>query len=61
MVISLILGVELKECKGYTHSQLALLMNAADAFLMTSFTEDSPQVIKGAIAYGLGNRVVTEK
>lgn len=50
--MALIPGVELMECKGYARSQVALLMNATDAFLMTSFTEGSPQVIKEAMAGG---------
>ena len=43
---------ELLELKGYSRSQVALLMQAVDAFLMTSFTEGSPQVIKEAMACG---------
>lgn len=42
----------LLELKGYTRSQVAILMQAVDAFLMTSFTEGSPQVIKEAMACG---------
>lgn len=43
---------ELLELKGYTREEVTLLMCAVDAFLMTSFTEGSPQVIKEALACG---------
>ena len=43
---------ELLELKGYTRDEVTLLMCAADAFLMTSQTEGSPQVIKEAMACG---------
>ena len=43
---------ELVELKGYSRPQVATLMQAVDAFLMTSFTEGSPQVIKEALACG---------
>lgn len=42
----------LLELKGFTRTQVAVLMQAVDAFLMTSFTEGSPQVIKEALACG---------
>lgn len=45
-------AVELLELKGYSRDEVTLLMCAADAFLMTSFTEGSPQVIKEALACG---------
>lgn len=45
-------NAELLELKGYSRQQVACLMQAADAFLMTSFTEGSPQVIKEAMACG---------
>ncbi len=44
--------VKLLELKGYTREEVTLLMCASDAFLMTSFTEGSPQVIKEAMACG---------
>lgn len=44
--------VELLELKGYTREEVTFLMCAADAFLMTSFTEGSPQVVKEALACG---------
>lgn len=43
---------ELLELKGYSREEVTMLMCAADAFLMTSFTEGSPQVIKEALACG---------
>lgn len=45
--------VELLELKGYGRREVNMLMCAADAILMTSFTEGSPQVIKEAMACGL--------
>lgn len=51
-VVALLPEVELLELKGYSRQQVALLMQAVDAFLMTSFTEGSPQVIKEAMACG---------
>jgi len=43
----------LLELKGYSREQVAALMNVADALLMTSHREGSPQVIKEALACGL--------
>lgn len=50
--ISLMPNVELIELKGFTRSQVATIMQAVNALLMTSFTEGSPQVIKEAMACG---------
>lgn len=44
--------VQLIELKGYNRDQVNALMYACDAFLMTSKTEGSPQVIKEAMACG---------
>ncbi len=45
-------NVRLLELKGYTREEVALLMNAVDAVLMTSYSEGSPQFIKEAMACG---------
>lgn len=45
-------NVTLLELKGYSRDEVTVLMCAVDAFLMTSFTEGSPQVIKEALACG---------
>ena len=45
-------NTSLVELRGYSRQQVAMMMNAADALLMTSFTEGSPQVIKEAMACG---------
>ena len=50
--VALVPDVTLLELKGYSRPQVAALMQAVDAFLMTSFTEGSPQVIKEAMACG---------
>ena len=42
----------LLELKGYNRQQVATLMQAVDALIMTSFSEGSPQVIKEAMACG---------
>lgn len=44
--------LELLELKGYSREEVTLLMCAVDAFLMTSISEGSPQVVKEAMACG---------
>ena len=48
--VALLPDVKLLELKGYSRREVALLMNAVDAVLMTSFTEGSPQFIKEAMS-----------
>ena len=48
--ISLLQAVKLIELKGFTRQEVAILMNAVDAVLMTSRSEGSPQFIKEAMA-----------
>lgn len=50
--VSRLKSVKLIEMKGYSRAEVAALMYAADALLMTSLTEGSPQVIKEALACG---------
>lgn len=49
---SLLDNVELIELKGYARQEVAILMQAVDALLLTSVSEGSPQVIKEAMACG---------
>ncbi|PTX14988.1 glycosyltransferase involved in cell wall biosynthesis [Pontibacter mucosus] len=46
-------SVKFIELKGYSRDQVTQLMQAADALLMCSKTEGSPQVVKEAIVNGL--------
>jgi len=43
-------NIKLMELKGYTQSEVNLLLNACDAALLTSFSEGSPNFIKEAMA-----------
>ena len=51
--MDLIPDAGLIELKSFTREQVTLLMCAADAIIMTSFSEGSPQVIKEAMSCGL--------
>lgn len=48
--IALLTNTNLIELQGYSREEVALLLNAVDVVLMTSFTEGSPQIIKEAMA-----------
>ena len=50
--VSRLESVQLIELKGYSRAEVASLLYAADALLMTSLTEGSPQIIKEALACG---------
>ena len=50
--VSRLESVKLIELKGYSRTEVAALLYAVDAMLMTSLTEGSPQVIKEALACG---------
>lgn len=50
--VKLLNDVTLLELKGYSREEVTRLMYAADACLMTSHTEGSPQFIKEALACG---------
>ena len=51
-VVALLPGVELLELHNYSRQQVALLMQAVDAFILTSHSEGSPQSIKEALVCG---------
>lgn len=50
--MKLVPDAELLELKGFSRPQVSALMQAVDVFLMTSFTEGSPQVVKEALGCG---------
>lgn len=48
--VSFFQDTELIELNGYSRHEVALLLNAVDMLLLTSFSEGSPQIIKEAMA-----------
>jgi len=48
--MTLLTNTNLIELRAYSREEVALLLNAVDVVLMTSFTEGSPQIIKEAMA-----------
>lgn len=50
--VALLDNVQMIELKGYTRNQVNAFMYNCDAFLITSKTEGSPQVVKEAMACG---------
>lgn len=52
-VVALLPNAQLIELMGYNRDEVNALMYACDAFLMTSKTEGSPQVVKEAMVCGL--------
>lgn len=52
-VVVLLPDAQLIELKGYNRDEVNALMYVCDAFLMTSKTEGSPQVVKEVMACGL--------
>lgn len=45
-------NIKLIELKGFTRTEVAMLLNAADCMLLTSYREGSPQIVKEAMACG---------
>ena len=50
--VAMLPGVELLELCNYSRQEVALMMQCADAFIITSLLEGSPQSVKEALACG---------